>query len=179
MSGGLVLVVGGGRSGKSAFALEYVERFGGGRVFIATAPVLDDEMAERVARHRAERAGRGWRTVEEEIALAAALDAAAPGESALVDCLTLWLGNHMYRAEQSGAMPDESVAATMADELVAAARRREGLTLFVSNEVGLGVIPANPQARRFRDLAGRVNQIIAAAADEVHFLACGIPMRIK
>jgi adenosylcobinamide kinase/adenosylcobinamide-phosphate guanylyltransferase len=179
MGGRLILVIGGGRSGKSSFALDYVERLGGDRVFVATAPVLDAEMAERVERHRAERAGRGWRTVEEQFALAAALDAADPEASMLVDCLTLWLGNLMYRAEPDGAMPTEDDVSVLAGELAAAARRRAGPTLFVANEVGLGIVPDNPQARRFRDLAGRINQILAAAADEAYFLVSGLPMRIK
>lgn len=180
MSGKLVLVVGGCRSGKSSFARVYAEAVGGEKIYLATAPVLDDEMAERVARHREERRDGGWETVEEPLDPAGAIGRLDPAASVLVDCLTLWLGNLLHAAETSGTpLPDESFAARRATALADAARGRSGLTVLVANEVGLGIVPDNPLARRFRDLAGRINQTLAARADEVHFLACGISIRLK
>lgn len=173
-------MVGGCRSGKSSFALGLAEEAPGERLFIATAPVFDDEMAERVRRHREERAGRGWRTVEEEIALAGALAGAEAGAVVLIDCLTVWIGNLMHRCEREGlAFPDEADIVRLAGVVIDAARARDGTTVMISNEVGLGIVPDNAMARRFRDLAGRVNQVVAARTDETYFMTCGLPTRIK
>lgn len=179
MDSRLVLVTGGCRSGKSSFALRFVEEHAEKRVFVATSPVFDAETAERVQRHQEERRGRGWQTLEEEIDIARAVASCPRDAGILVDCLTLWISNVMYRADQDGRLPDEDELANLAGALAAAARNRPGLTVAVTNEVGLGIVPDNPLARRFRDLAGRVNQTVAAAADEVHFLVSGISMRIK
>lgn len=179
MSARMVLVTGGCRSGKSAFAQRLAEEAGEKRIYLATCPVLDGEMAERVARHREERRGRGWETVEEEVELARAIGVVDPAAVVLVDCLTLWINNLLYRREQEGRLPDEDEFAGLAGEFSRACGGRTGTTVVVTNEVGWGIVPENPLARRFRDLAGRVNQVVAAAADEVHLLACGQPIRIK
>lgn len=179
MDSTLILVTGGCRSGKSSFALRFVEERAEERVFIATSPVFDAETAERVRRHQEERRGRGWLTLEEEIDIARALASCPAGAGVLLDCLTLWIGNLMFRDEEEDRMPDEDEVEELAARLAAAARNRSGLTVVVTNEVGLGIVPDNPSARRFRDLAGRVSQTIAAAAAEVHFLVSGLPMRIK
>ncbi|MCD7895504.1 MAG: bifunctional adenosylcobinamide kinase/adenosylcobinamide-phosphate guanylyltransferase [Planctomycetaceae bacterium] len=180
LAGKIVLVTGGCRSGKSAFALDYAEQEQppGNRFFIATCPVLDDEMRRRIDRHQAERAGRGWAVREEEVDLAAALRAAPDDAAALVDCLTLWVNNIMHH-RPSGGDPGEDDLAALAGTFLAAARERRGTTVFVANEVGLGVVPENAMARRFRDLAGRVNQTVAQAADEVYFMVAGLSMRMK
>lgn len=177
--GKLVLVVGGCRSGKSAFAQQYVEKLGGEKIYLATCPVVDGEIADRIARHRADRRDRGWRTVEEETALPETLTALAADAAVLVDCLTLWINNLLYHCERDGKTPGEDEAALAAGRLVDACRARAGTTLAVANEVGLGIVPDNAAARRFRDMAGRTNQVVAAAADEVYFMACGLPTRIK
>ncbi len=179
-TGKIVLVTGGCRSGKSAFGLDYAEREqpSGNRFFIATCPVLDDEMRRRIDRHQAERAGRGWAVREEEVDVAAAIRAAPGGAAVLVDCLTLWVNNVMHH-RPTGTDVGEDDITELAKGFIVAAREHRGTTVFVSNEVGLGVVPENALARRFRDLAGRVNQTVAQAADEVYFMVAGLSMRMK
>jgi adenosylcobinamide kinase/adenosylcobinamide-phosphate guanylyltransferase len=175
----LTLVTGGSRSGKSAFAQQLAEQDNAPRLFIATCPNIDSETDSRVSRHRREREGRDWLTVEEPVLLAQQLGRAPAGTSVLIDCLTLWVSNLMHEAEQQGGAADEERIAELAAQLGAAASRHQGRVVMVTSEVGLGIVPDNPAARRFRDLAGRCNQVMAAAADEVFFVCCGIPVRIK
>jgi adenosylcobinamide kinase/adenosylcobinamide-phosphate guanylyltransferase len=164
------LLLGGARSGKSRLALARAERSAGELVFVATAEALDAEMTERIARHRAERGAR-WRTVDAPRNLADALrHECMPGRVVLVDCLTLWLSNVM--------LDDADIAAATRD-LLAALESRRGTLIVVSNEVGLGLVPETPLGRRFRDEAGRLNQAVAAAADEVLFVAAGLAITMK
>lgn len=169
MATGLVLVLGGARSGKSSFAEEMVEAEPGPWAYLATAEARDAEMADRIARHRARRP-EGWRTQDVPLALAPALDALPPEQPVLVDCLTLWLTNHLL-AEHD--LDGESAA------LEAALCRRPGLTVCVANEVGLGIVPDNALARAFRDAAGRLNQRLARRAGRVVFMVAGLPMAVK
>lgn len=163
----LTLILGGARSGKSTRALALSAP---PRVFIATAEALDDEMAERIRRHQAERPG-DWRLVEEPLEIAAAiLREAAPGTTILVDCLTLWLSNLLHH----GRDPEAETAALL--EALAAA---PGRAILVSNEVGLGIAPATPLGRLFRDAQGRLNQAAASAASHVEFVAAGLPLTLK
>jgi adenosylcobinamide kinase/adenosylcobinamide-phosphate guanylyltransferase len=163
------LVLGGARSGKSAHAERLVEAAGGG-TYLATAEALDREMAERVAHHRARR-GDLWRTVEEPLDLVGALQASAvAGRPVLVDCLTLWVSNLMFA---------ERDLETETARLVAALPGLAGPVVLVSNEVGLGIVPDNALARRFRDAAGRLNQAVAAQCDRVLFIAAGLPLVLK
>lgn len=175
----LVLVLGGCRSGKSSFALRFAEGRPGRKIFVATCPVLDDEMAKRILRHRREREGRGWETIEEEIDLRGAVAGCDREATVLVDCLTLWTNNLQYRCETAGRLLEEDAAARRAAELADAALARSGLTVAVANEVGLGIVPGDAVSRRFRDCAGRINQTIAARADEVHFMVAGLPVKVK
>ncbi len=161
------LILGGARSGKTRLALQRAEAAPGRPVMIATAEALDPEMAERIARHRAER-GPAWRTVEAPLALAEALEALATDEVAVVDCLTLWLSNLMHAERDPEA---ETV------RLIAALPGRA--VILVANEVGLGIVPQTPLGRRFRDAAGRMNQAVAAAAEQVLFVAAGLPLVLK
>jgi adenosylcobinamide kinase/adenosylcobinamide-phosphate guanylyltransferase len=164
------LILGGARSGKSRHAQTLAEARAGELVFIATGEAFDAEMADRIARHQADRGPR-WRTMEAPLALADAIrDAAAPDCLLLVDCLTLWASNLMHA--------NRDVAAETA-ELITALRAASTPVLLVANEVGLGIVPGNALARAFRDTAGRMNQMIAAAADQVTFVAAGLPMRLK
>lgn len=179
MESRLVFVTGGCRSGKSAYALRLAEKNEGTRCFVATCPVLDAEMADRVRRHREERRGNGWRTIEEEVDVAGAIASCPEAAVVLVDCLTLWVNNLMYRAELDGRLLGEDDAFRAAGEFCAAAHERPGMVIAVANEVGMGIVPENAAARRFRDLAGRVNQTVAACADEVFFLVAGLPMKVK
>jgi len=166
----MVLVLGGARSGKSAYGERLVADSGLDAVYLATAEPGDSEMAERIAEHRRRR-GPAWRTVEEPLALEACLgEVAGEGRAVLVDCLTLWLSNLML----AGA---DVVSRTEA--LCRTARALPGLVVFVSNEVGLGLVPETPLGRRFRDAQGRLNQAVAAAGDRVVFVAAGLPLVLK
>jgi adenosylcobinamide kinase/adenosylcobinamide-phosphate guanylyltransferase len=164
------LVLGGARSGKSAFAEKLIGDSGFARVYLATATAGDDEMKARIAHHRAQR-GEGWTTIEEPLALTEALSReAANGRAVLVDCLTLWLSNLML-AERD----PESESRALAAFLHAAPHP----IVLVSNEVGLGLVPDTPLGRRFRDAQGRLNQIVAALVPNVVFIAAGLPLWLK
>jgi len=165
----LTLVLGGARSGKSRHAEERIERLAPPWSYIATGAAYDGEMAARIALHRARR-GTGWDTVDAPHELAGAVRALPAGRPALVDCLTLWLTNRMLAEADIEA---ESAA------LVEALAGRDGPTFVVSNETGLGIVPDNALARRFRDAQGRLNQMVAARADEVIFMVAGLPMKVK
>ena len=165
----LTLVLGGARSGKSAYAESL---FGGrGAVYVATAEAIDDEMRERIARHRARRGG-GWTTVEAPLDLAGALRAHGRrgGAGVLVDCLTVWLGNLMHAERDVDREAGRLLESLAAPEVP---------VVLVANEVGLGVVPDNPMARAFRDHAGRLNQALAGRADRVAFVAAGLPLVLK
>ena len=164
------LVLGGARSGKSRFAEALVAAHAGPHVYLATAEAGDAEMAERIRRHR-ERRGAGWTTVEEPLDLPRALASAARDNAAvLVDCLTLWLSNLMAAGRD---VSHESRA------LIETLPRLAGPVVFVSNEVGLGIVPDNALARAFRDHAGLLHQSVAAVADRVYFVAAGLPLLLK
>jgi len=175
----IVLVTGGCRSGKSAYAERLAESLPPTRLYVATAPVSDEEMQRRIDEHRRARQGRGWETVEEQLDLAGVFAANGQHHVLLVDCLTLWVNNLMYYAEQAGRQMAEADVAAQCDHVLRAAEARRGTVIFVSNEVGLGVVPENALARRYRDLVGRANQIIAARADAATLLCCGIPLQLK
>lgn len=165
------LILGGARSGKTGLGLARTEGFGLRRLFIATAEAWDAEMAERIARHKAER-GEGWSTLEEPLDLAGALASpeAQAADAVLVDCLTLWLSNLMHHGR------DPEVAA---EALVAALAAAPCPVTLVSNEVGLGLVPETPLGRAFRDEQGRLNQRVAAALPHAAFVAAGLPVTLK
>jgi adenosylcobinamide kinase/adenosylcobinamide-phosphate guanylyltransferase len=168
----VTLVLGGARSGKSAYAhgaVEVAAAEGRTPVMIATAEALDAEMAERIQRHRAER-GERWRTVEAPVDLAEAIAALGAGDAAAVDCLTLWLSNLMLR---------ELDVERAADGLLSALAASPAELWVVSNEVGMGIVPENALARRFRDEAGRLNRRVAAQADRVIAVMAGLPLTLK
>ncbi|MEI7945727.1 MAG: bifunctional adenosylcobinamide kinase/adenosylcobinamide-phosphate guanylyltransferase [bacterium] len=175
----IVLVTGGCRSGKSRFAQQMAEAAGLRRLYIATSPVLDTEMEERVQRHRQERASRNWVTCEETMDLVKVLEQHTDFDAVLCDCLTLWVNNLMYDAEQNKETFDEDDMAGLTQALLRVARCHKGTLVFVTNEIGCGIVPADALSRRFRDLAGRCNQVMAAVADEVYFVVSGIPLKIK
>lgn len=164
-------ILGGARSGKSAFAQQRAMASGLPVIYLATAQAGDPEMAERIARHRAERPV-DWSLVEEPLAMTAALRAhAAPDCCLLVDCLTLWLNNLL--AASDARLSDEISA------LLKTLPALPGYILLVSNEVGQGIVPANPLARRFRDEAGWLHQAVAARCDRVTFIIAGLPLTLK
>ncbi|MFW8601148.1 bifunctional adenosylcobinamide kinase/adenosylcobinamide-phosphate guanylyltransferase [Desulfobacterota bacterium M19] len=172
----IVLITGGARSGKSAFAQDYAEAQTGDRLYIATSPPgLDAEMGGRISRHQEERRGRGWQTVEEEVDTAAVIKQAAARAVILLDCLTMWVSNLQWR----GMAVDEAGISAHCAKLITVCQRREGVVVLVSGEVGCGIVPEKAAVRMYRDMLGRCNQLLGAAAHEVYFVSCGIPLRIK
>jgi adenosylcobinamide kinase/adenosylcobinamide-phosphate guanylyltransferase len=165
----VTLVLGGARSGKSAFAQAEAERIAAAPILIATAEALDGEMADRIAAHRTAR-GPAWRTIEAPQALREAIVDQSADSVIVVDCLTLWLNNLMMR--------DLSVEDEMR-HLVDGLAGIQSHLILVANEVGFGIVPENRLARNFRDHAGRLNQMIAAKADRVVLVVAGIAMEIK
>jgi adenosylcobinamide kinase / adenosylcobinamide-phosphate guanylyltransferase len=165
----LVVLLGGARSGKSALAV----RLAGERAtFVATGTAGDDEMAERIRRHQAERPP-AWTTVEEPIALGRALQSIGAGETAVVDCLSLWVSNLLDAGWGDSAVEQESAA------VARQAAGRAGPTIVVSNEVGFGIVPANELARRYRDLLGAVNRTFAAEADRALLVVAGRGLELE
>jgi len=166
---GLVFVTGGARSGKSSFALRRASAAGDAVTFIATAEAFDDEMTDRIDRHRGER-NPAWRTIEAPRDLATALSMATT-PVVIVDCLSLWVSNLML----DGITEAEIVArsACLVPSKIAP------LIITVTNEVGLGIVPDNALARAYRDCLGRVNQAVAAASTEAHLLVSGLALRLK
>lgn len=171
MNGGkVILVLGGARSGKSGFAQACAESYSQALTYVATGQAFDAEMADRIARHRADRGPR-WSTVECPLNLAEMIADDQYSEAVLlVDCLTLWISNLML-AEQ-----DIALAST---ELIAALEGAVGKVILVSNEVGQGIVPDNALARLFRDEAGWLHQAVAKIADEVWFVTAGLPQQLK
>lgn len=163
------LILGGARSGKTALGLRTAEALGGVRLYLATAEAGDDEMAARIAAHLAER-GAGWTTREVPLDLAASIGGTEGIDICLVDCLTLWLSNIMHA--------DLDVAGAI-DDLCSVLRAPPCATILVSNEIGLGLVPGTALGRTFRDAQGRLNQRVAEVADEVTFVAAGLPMQLK
>lgn len=187
--GELTLVLGGARSGKSRHAERLAAGAGRGVVYVATAALSDEEMVERVARHRAARPPR-WRTFEAAYDLDLRLPAEAPDSAcALIDCLSVWLSNELLRRLE-GLGTDDTIAPALAaaverelderlERLLGWAARRAGPTIVVSNEVGSGVVPPFPLGRLYRDLLGRANQTVAAAASAVHLVVAGIAVDLR
>jgi adenosylcobinamide kinase/adenosylcobinamide-phosphate guanylyltransferase len=169
LAGRLTFILGGARSGKSRHAERLATALPSPWVYIATAEAYDDEMRERIKLHRARR-GDGWRTIDAPLDLVGALEAVPQGTPVLVDCLTLWLTNHM--------LAEHDIEAE-AGRLGAVLSRPSGPWYVVSNEVGLGIVPENALARRFRDAAGRLNQQVASQADEVLMMVAGLPLKVK
>ena len=174
----LTLVIGGARSGKSRYALDEARRLGGDDVtcvMTAVVPSGDEEMARRIALHRAGRP-QMWETIEEPRDVRRAISSALHSVI-LLDCLTILLSNHM--ADSEGEAEAEGRGRRLVSELVTAARARSGELIVVSNEVGQGIVPPYPLGRWFRDVQGRANQDVAGAADAVYLLVAGIPVALK
>ena len=165
----LSLVLGGAASGKSAFAESLVLQAGEAPAYIATAQVLDDEMAKKVARHQKTR-GTGWTTIEEPLDISGALGRLGPRQPVLIDCATLWLTNVILGKHD---VDDAS------DAFLQAVTAFGGSVVVVSNEVGQGIVPDNALSRQFRNAQGRLNQQIAAQADLVVAVMAGLPLTLK
>jgi adenosylcobinamide kinase/adenosylcobinamide-phosphate guanylyltransferase len=175
----IILVVGGCRSGKSAYAQRLAESLQPRRLFVATGAVIDEEMARRIEAHQLARRDRGWETVEEPLDVAAVLDRHREWNVLLVDCVTLWVNNLMYAAGARSQELGEAEIARKCREILDAARACSGSVILVTNEVGMGIVPASAAARCFRDLVGRANQEIAQQSDAVTLMCCGIPRELK
>ncbi|MBI5410775.1 MAG: bifunctional adenosylcobinamide kinase/adenosylcobinamide-phosphate guanylyltransferase [Nitrospirae bacterium] len=171
-----MFVVGGASSGKSAVALELAEKGlakGAARAFVATGQALDEEMAERIRSHQVSR-GPEWQTEEVPVDLASWFEKQGRGLGAIVlDCLTLWLSNLKERGIPDKQVPD------MVAALLRTIKESKARAVIVTNELGFGLVPLEASARQFRDLAGKVNQLVAREADEVYFVVSGLPVRIK
>lgn len=169
-----IFVTGGARSGKTSFAIEKAEDISGARLYLATAPSdpADHEMWTRIERHKAERAS-SWQTIEEPVEVAMRLQGADSAGVILIDCLTLWVSNLMERG-----MRDAEILAA-ASNLAKACVASRVPVITVTNEVGWGIVPENALARRFRDVSGGVNRLMAAAAAEAYLVASGLPIRLR
>jgi adenosylcobinamide kinase / adenosylcobinamide-phosphate guanylyltransferase len=168
----IILITGGARSGKSRYAEQRALEMGDRPLYLATAEAKDEEMARRIAQHQ-KRRGTQWRTIEEPLELAEALLAQRGKiDCALVDCLTLWISNLLIRH-------DEKYASEKVEELIEKLPQSDFHLVFVTNEVGWGIVPDNPLARKFRDLAGWTNQQMANAVNEVILMVAGMPMILK
>jgi len=168
----VIFVTGGAKSGKSSFALNEAAKHEGQKAFIATAEALDEEMANRIEKHKVQR-GEGWDTYEEPLQIAETIARLAGRYSVIVlDCLTLWLSNAMHRnIDIEHEM--ENFLNSLRD------KKQDSRIYIVSNEVGTGIVPENKLAREFRDLAGTINQKVAGVSDEVFMVVAGIPVKIK
>lgn len=169
--GRLVLVLGGAASGKSDVALR-LGQCDGSKAFVATGQELDDEMAARIARHRATRSS-DWITAEVPVELSDWVEKHIHMyQSIIIDCLTLWLSN-------IGEFVNDKMILRKIARLLQVIRNGSAKVVMVSNELGMGLVPIGPEARRFRDLSGKMNQLVAAEADEVYFVVSGQPLRLK
>ena len=169
----LTFILGGARSGKSSYAQRLAESRGGDVLFVATAAPGDDDMAARIARHRAERPAH-WRTLEAQRQLAPALAEAAPAPTVVLDCATLWVTNLLLAEDSSW-----DVAATELDALLAWFRAQSLELIVVSNEVGLGIVPGDALSRAFREWLGWFNQRLATEADAVYLMVAGLAIDVK
>ena len=179
MKSKLIVVTGGARSGKSLFAEEYLTSCSGRKAYVATAQILDEEMKERVAEHRRRRP-EDWQTLEISSGLSAAFPAVLEqADAVLVDCLTLYLSHYLFAHETDG---DEEIlqgALQEMENIVGAVRQTADKTvIFVTNELGCGIVPMSHISRLYRDVVGKVNQYAAGQADEVYWTVCGIPVEI-
>ncbi len=169
----MIFITGGCRSGKSRYALDYANRRFSEKIFLATCEPLDEEMAHRVENHRRTR-GPEWRTIEEPIEIVDKIGQHEEEETViLLDCVTLWISNLLLKWDDDRRVLGE------VSRLIESIKKSKASFLLVSNEVGMGIVPADPISRRFRDLAGWANQKIAEAADTAIFMVSGIPLFLK
>ncbi|MEF3275672.1 MAG: bifunctional adenosylcobinamide kinase/adenosylcobinamide-phosphate guanylyltransferase [Chloroflexus sp.] len=172
--GGIILFTGGARSGKSRCAERYAARLSDQVVYVATATASDDEMRERIARHQARRPSM-WRTLEVPTNVAAALADLPAGTVVVLDCLSLLLSNLLLAYESN---PEPAINQEL-DNLLAVVTQRDLTLIVVTNEVGMGIVPAYPLGRQYRDLLGLANQRLAAVAMAVYLVVCGIPVELR
>ncbi len=176
----IILITGGARSGKSSYALNLAESISTKRLFVATCPNVDSEMSERVRRHQEERRGRGWVTIESETHLTGVFSGQTNEfDVVLIDCITLWVNNVLFTNDGLTSSVDDYTIGVLCSEWLKAAHQFSGTVICVTNEVGLGIVPDNALARKYRDLVGTCNQLIGKKASEVILVSCGIPLFLK
>ena len=175
----LIYVSGGCRSGKSAYAQELAESFPGRRAYLATCPQIDGEMAQRIALHQQQRAEKQWKTIEAPLHLSEAVQQTKNFDVLLIDCLTLWINNLLYQAEKNSDFLSEQQIVDYCYELVKVCRQREQTVIFVTDELGMGLVPADAISRHYRDCLGRCNQTMAKLSDEAIFIVSGLPLTLK
>lgn len=169
----VILVTGGCRSGKSRFALDYANRNFIKKVYLATCEPLDEEMVRRIELHKKAR-GAEWLTIEEPVAIVEKISQLEEeGKGILLDCITLWISNLLMRWDEEQKIVEE------VERFLETVKKGPSSFIFVTNEVGMGIVPVDPLSRRFRDLSGMVNQKIAEASDTVIFMVSGIPIFLK
>jgi len=169
----MIFITGGCRSGKSRYALHYANQHFSRKIFLATCEALDEEMGQRVENHKKVR-GPEWQTIEEPVEIVKKIkDCRRDGEVILIDCLTLWLYNLLMKWNNDLRIIDET------ENLIDIIKQSQASIILVSNEVGMGIVPADPLSRRYRDLLGTMNQRIAEALDTVIFMVSGIPIFLK
>lgn len=179
MAGKIVLITGGARSGKSSFAEQYAAAAGEKIAYIATAQIYDQEMERRVALHRRRRPAN-WQTFEAPYRAELAMAAAAAAEVILFDCLTLYTSNLMLSPEAPTEVEArQQYILDAVERLLQSAVTTQKTVIFVTNEVGMAIVPENALAREYRDIAGWVNQKAARYAGEVYLIVCGLPVTIK
>ena len=175
----IILVTGGARSGKSDYAQQQAEALSGPRCFVATCSVHDNEMIERIERHRKARKEADWHTIEEPYELEKVFSVDKGYKTYLVDCLTLWISNIYEKSSQQGAVLEEDDIEKHVRKLFRMIREKNFTVLLVTNEVGMGIVPENAIARKYRDLVGRCNRVCAQLANEVVLVSVGLPLRLK
>jgi adenosylcobinamide kinase / adenosylcobinamide-phosphate guanylyltransferase len=175
-----VLILGGARSGKSRLAVEMAQKRGGDVLFVATAEAGDEEMAKRIAAHKKSRPAN-WKTLEAQAHIGnLIIQDASPVKTIIIDCITLLVNNIFGQCgENADAARIEKAVESEIKELIACIDKSKAQFIVVSNEVGLGIIPADSVSRLYRDILGRANQMLAASVDEVYLLVAGIPVAIK
>ena len=173
----ITLILGGARSGKSAYAEQLAAQRGGSVLYVATAQAWDDDMARRIAAHQAQRPDH-WRTLEAPVNVGQAIQGAPPADVVLIDCLTLLASNVIAPLDtEEQSVADQALQVEI--DALCAAFSSQAHWIIVSNEVGLGIVPAYPLGRVYRDALGRANQRLAALADEVLFMVAGLPLTVK
>ena len=177
--GHLIYISGGCRSGKSDYAQQLAESLPGKRAYLATCPVIDDEMSDRIELHQQQRSGRGWKTIETPLELIETIKQTNDFNVLLIDCLTLWVNNLLYAAEQQGQTLSEHDIQKKCAELLTTCRQQSQTIIFVSNELGMGLVPIDATSRRYRDCLGRCNQTIAQSCDEAIFMVSGLPVTLR
>jgi adenosylcobinamide kinase/adenosylcobinamide-phosphate guanylyltransferase len=169
----MIFITGGCRSGKSRYALQYANQHYSTKLFLATCEALDEEMAQRIENHKKVR-GPEWQTIEEPVEIIRRIrECGGNGGVILIDCLTLWLYNLLMKWDDDLKIIDET------ERLIDIIKQSPTSIIVVSNEVGMGIVPADPLSRRYRDLLGAMNQRVAEALDTVIFMVSGIPIFLK